>query len=111
MNLMNRMMFYDKNKNVGKEVCNCEECISKTIEIKNFDSFNDFAKKLTSYYLRCKEKEIYTIINLEYWYKDNKTKWFIIRALRKHGNKYDYSKSIYKKYKENVEMYRRMKHF
>lgn len=28
MNLMNRMMSYDKNKNVEKEVCNCEECVN-----------------------------------------------------------------------------------
>lgn len=57
MNSLNRIISYDKsNKKLNidgtEKVCNCEECVSKIIEIKKFYSFNDFAKKLTSYHLQ-----------------------------------------------------------
>ena len=99
MNILNQIMFYDKNQ------CNCEDC--KPI-VKN-ENFDDFFIKLKSYYFICKEKEILTIINLKYWYKDSKTKNFIWKALEIHGDKYDYHKTIYIKSRKHVEIECRIK--
>lgn len=41
------------------------------------------------------EEEIKDIIKTKYSSKDDKTKEFIRKALRKHGNVYDYSKTVY----------------
>ena len=99
MNLLNRVLSYDKTKNENQEKCNCAECISvenvdvseKREIVRNFKYADDFLIKVENYRLMCKEYEILNTMNLEYWYKDVKTKWFIFRALWIHGNKYDYS--------------------
>lgn len=115
MNLLNRMMFYDKTKNENQEQCNCAECIgnaeiSKKREITwGFKYADDFLIKVENYRMMCREYEILNTMNLIYWYKDVKTKWFIFRALWIHGNKYDYHKTKYIKYKEKVEITCRVK--
>lgn len=43
-----------------------------------------------NYQMMCKEKEFLTVINLKYWWKDEKTKTFIWKAMHIHGYKYDY---------------------
>ena len=106
MNLLNRMMSYENsNKKLNidgtEKVCDCENCISKTIKSQNF---NNFFTKLENYHLMCKEKEILNIINIKYWYKDAKTKTFIWRALKLHGNKYDYSYVTYINNKNNIDI-------
>lgn len=94
MNLMNRMMSYDKTK-INQENCNCRECVSsENVELKN----------QTVEYQKLSEEEIEQIINERYDCKDEKTKTFIRKALRKHGDRYDYSNVIYVKSKEEVEI-------
>ena len=98
MNLLKNMMFYEKTSeklNIDgsvKENCNCTECVGKNVQ-------NDFAEnflfKLENYRFACRKREILNTMNVEYWYKDVKTKWFIWRALWIHGNKYIYHKSVY----------------
>ena len=108
MNLLNRVMSYDKTKNENQEPCNCGECIGnteiskKTEIIGNFEYADDFLIKVENYRMRCRENEILNTINTEYWYKDVKTKNFIWKSLHVHGNKYIYHKSIYVKSKENL---------
>ena len=109
MNLLNRVMSYDKTK-VNQENCNCEECIgiTNTFEKKeiigNFRYVDDFLRKIENYRMMYREKELLAIINLKYWYKDKKTKIFIWKALHVHGDKYDYSNVIYVKSDINVEI-------
>ena len=85
MNLLNRVMSYDKTKVENQENCNCEECVSKTksisIRIKGIDLFDDFLKKLENYQIMCREHKVLNIINLKYWYKNIKTKTFIWKSL------------------------------
>ena len=108
MNLLNRVMSYDKTKNENQENCNCEEClgnaaISKKREIAwDFKYVDDFLTKIENYRLMCREYKILNTMNLEYWYKDVKTKNFIWKSLHVHGDKYIYHKSVYVKSKENL---------
>jgi len=84
MNLINRMMSYDKTK-VKQESCNCVEN-----QIVDYSSLT--------------EEEIERIINERYSDKNEKVKTFIRKALRKHGDKYDYSNVIYINNRTNVEI-------
>lgn len=110
MNVLNRMMSYDKTKNENQEQCNCAECVSvenvdvseKREIIGNFKYADDFLIKVENYRMICREYEILNIMNLEYWYKDVKTKNFIWKSLHVHGNKYIYHKSVYVKSSEKV---------
>ena len=65
MNLMNRMMSYDKTKNVNQK-CDCEECINSKTENQTVE------------YPPLTEEEIEQIIKEKYDYKDEKTKKFMI---------------------------------
>ena len=108
MNLLNRVMSYDKAKIENQEKCNCAEClgnaeISEKKEIAwNFKYADDFLIKVEHYRMRCREYEILNTMNLEYWYKDVKTKNFIWKSLHVHGDKYIYHKSVYVKSKEKL---------
>ena len=110
MNLLNRVMSYDKTKNENQENCNCAEClgnveISEKREIAwDFKYADDFLIKVENYRMMRKEYEILNTINNEYWYKDVKTKNFIWKSLHVHGDKYDYSKVHYIKSSEKVEI-------
>lgn len=95
MNLLNQIMSYEKIKNDTQENCNCSECIS----IETLNSNNQIIE-----YPKLSEEEIEKIISERYSYKDEKTKKFISKALRIHGDKYDYSNVIYLKSKEKVEI-------
>ena len=64
MSLMNRMMSYDKTKNVNQK-CDCEECIST----ENVKSENQIVE-----YPKLSEEEIEQIIFERYSDKDEKTK-------------------------------------
>lgn len=86
MNLINRTMSYDKNQ------CNCVECTNVKSENQTVE------------YSPLTEEEIEEIIKERYDYKDEKTKTFIRKALRKHGNIYDYSNVVYIKATINVEI-------
>ena len=88
MNLLNRMMSYDKTK-LNQE-CNCDKCTN--IEVEN----------QTVEYPKLSETEIEQIISERYSYKDEKTKNFIRKALRKHGDRYDYYESVYSKMKNEI---------
>ena len=95
MNSLTRIMSYDKTKIKNQENCNCEECVSvENAELKN----------QTVEYPKLSEKEIEQIINERYFNKDEKTKTFIRKALIKHGNRYDYSKTIYVKAIKNIKI-------
>ena len=94
MNSLTRIMSYDKTKG-NQESCNCEEYVS----IENTES-----KSQTVEYPKLSEEEIEKIISERYSKKDEKTKTFIRKALRKHGNCYDYSNVVYIKAHENVEI-------
>ena len=94
MNLLNRMMSYDKTKNENQE-CNCDEYVS----VENAELENQTVK-----YPKLSEEEIERIISERYSYKDEKTKNFIRKALRKHGNRYDYSNVVYVRTDEKVEI-------
>lgn len=100
MNLSSRIMSFDMKKS-KQENCNCTECTSivQKTELKNQN--ND--------YLKSSEKEIEQIISERYSDKDEKTKVFIKKALGKHGDRYDYSKTIYVKALEKVEIICRVK--
>ena len=94
MNLLNRMMSYDKTK-INQESCDYKECVSsENVELKN----------QTVEYQKLSEEEIEQIIKEQYDYKDEKTKKFIRKALRKHGDRYDYSNVVYIKSDEKVEI-------
>ena len=92
MNLMNRMMSSESNPklNINKTVkgCEYEECTN--IQIIKYPPLI--------------EEEIEQIIKERYDYKDEKTKTFIRKALRKHGDRYDYSDVVYIKSDEKVEI-------
>ena len=75
MNSLTRIMSYDKTK-INQENCNCKECT--TVEVEN---------QIVEY-PPLSDEEIEQIINERYLDKDEKTKTFIRKALRKHGNKY-----------------------
>ena len=110
MNLLNRVMSYDKTKVGNQESCNCVECVGindvseKKEIVGNFRFADDFLRKIENYRMMCREKELLTIINLKYWYKDKKTKTFIWKALHIHGDKYDYSNVKYIKSMMPVEI-------
>lgn len=108
MNVLNRVMSYDKAKIENQERCNCAECVENT-EISekreiawDFKYADDFLIKVENYRMMCREKEILNTINTEYWYKDVKTKNFIWKSLHVHGDKYIYHKSVYVKSKEKL---------
>ena len=93
MNSLTRIMSYDKT--VNQESCNCEECVSaEKVELEN---------QIVEY-SKLSDEEIEQIINERYSDKDKKTKTFIRKALKIHGNKYDYSNVVYIKAKEYVEI-------
>ena len=97
MNSLTRIMSYDILK-TNQEDCNCEECVSvKTVE----NQIIEYPKLL--------EEEIEQIINERYSNKDEKTKTFIRKALRKHGDRYDYSNVVYVRTDEKVEIICRVK--
>ena len=110
MNSLTRIMSYDKTKIENQENCNCEECVGindiseKKEIVGNFRFADDFLRKIENYRMMCKEKELLTIINLKYWYKDKKTKTFIWKVLHIHDDKYDYSNTVYIKAREDVEV-------
>ena len=91
MNLLNRMMSYDKTKNVNQK-CDCEKCV-------NVKSENQIVE-----YPKLSEEEIEQMISERYFDKDEKTKNFIKKALRKHGDRYDYSNVVYVKSNVKVEI-------
>ena len=99
MNSLTRIMSYDKTK-INQENCNCEECVS----VKTVKSENQIVE-----YPKLSDEEIEQIINERYFNKDEKTKTFIRKALRKHGNRYDYSKVVYVRSDVNVEIICRVK--
>ena len=107
-------MSYDKTK-VNQENCNCEKCVGisdiseKKEIVGNFRFADDFLRKIENYRMMCKEKELLTIINLKYWYKDKKTKTFIWKALHAHGDKYDYYETVYINNKTKVKIGCRVK--
>ena len=95
MNLLTRIMSYDKTKIKNQENCNCEECVSvENVELEN----------QTVEYPKLSEEEIEKIISERYSDKDDKTKTFIRKALIKHGDRYDYSNVTYVKATVNVEI-------
>ena len=75
MNLLNRIMSYDKTK-LNQENCNCEECVEnvnifeKNEIVGNFKCADDFLRKIENYQMMYKEREMLNIMNLKYWYKD-----------------------------------------
>ena len=89
MNSLTRIMSYDKTK-INQENCDCVECTTVENQIVEYPPLS--------------EEEIEQIINERYDYKDEKTKNFIRKALRKHGNKYNYSNVVYIKDGVNVEI-------
>ena len=91
MNVLNRMMSYDKVKNVNQK-CDCEECANVKSENQTVE------------YPPLTEEEIEQIIKERYSDKDEKTKTFIRKALRKHGDRYDYSNVLYVTCDINVEI-------
>lgn len=85
MDLLTRIMSYDKTK-IKNQECNCDECVSvENAELKN----------QTIEYPKLSEEKIEQIISERYCDKDDKTKTFIRKALRKHGDRYDYSNVLY----------------
>ena len=91
MNLLTRIISYDKKK-TAKENCDCVECTNNKIENQSLE------------YSSLSDEEIEQIIKEQYGYKDDKTKTFIRKALRKHGDKYDYSSVVYVKSDAKVEI-------
>ena len=94
MNSLTRIMSYDKTK-LNQENCNCDECVS----VENAELKNQIIE-----YPKLSEEEIEKIIFERYSDKDEKTKTFIRKALRKHGDRYDYSNVIYMKAHGKVEI-------
>lgn len=92
MNSLTRIMSYDKIKFKNQENCNCDSA-------ENVDLKNQIIE-----YPKLSEKEIEQIISERYSNKDEKTKTFIKKALRKHGDRYDYSNVIYVKSDKKVEI-------
>ena len=86
-------MSCDMNKN--QENYNCMECIS----VENTESKNQVVE-----YPKLSEEEIERIISERYSYKDEKTKNFIRKALRKHGDRYDYLEVNYINNSTKVEI-------
>ena len=72
-----------------EEDCCCEECCCEEHE------HNHKEENLS-------EEEIERIINEKYSEKDEKTKEFIRRGLRKFGDRFDYNKTVYKNAHEKV---------
>ncbi len=100
MNSLTRIMSYDKTKIKNQENCNCEECISvENVELKN----------QTVEYPKLSKEEIEQIISERYLDKDEKAKTFIRKALRKYGDKYDYSNVLYIRSDKKVEIICRIK--
>jgi hypothetical protein len=87
-------MSYDKSKFKNQENCNCKECVSKNVKSEN----------QSVEYSKLSEEEIEQIISERYSDKDEKTKTFIRKALRKHGDRYDYSNVVYIKSDVDVEI-------
>ena len=85
------MMSYDKTKNVNRK-CDCEKCANVKFENQTVE------------HLPLSEEEINQIIKERYSNKDEKTKKFIRKALRKYGDRYDYSNVVYVKAIEKVEI-------
>lgn len=73
---------------LNQENCNCTDYLMNKVE-------NRFIE-----YPPLSEEEIEQIIKERYDYKDEKTKTFIKKALRVHGDRYDYSNVVYVKAKE-----------
>ena len=96
MNSLTRIISYDKKK-TSKENCDCVECTNDKIENQSLE------------YSLLSDEEIEQIIKEQYGYKDDKTKTFIRKALRKHGNEYDYSSVVYIKSDVKVEITCRVK--
>lgn len=94
MNSLTRIMSYDKTKIKNQENCDCKECVSENLKLKN----------QTVEYPKLSEEEIEQIINERYSDKNEKTKTFIGKALRKHGDRYDYSNVVYVRTDEKVEI-------
>ena len=84
MNSLTRIMSFDKTK--VNQKCDCVDCVS----VENAESNNRITK-----YPKLSEEEIEQIISERYFNKDEKTKTFIRKALRKHGDRYDYSNVNY----------------
>lgn len=117
MNLLNRMMSYDKAKCTNQENCNCEEC-KETVSSNNYTlmrRFLQYEKKLNGIekcnredinfeYSRLTENEIENMIKFKYWFKNEKTKEFIRKSLRIQGDRYDYTKSNYTRYDAKVKI-------
>lgn len=104
MNLLKNMMSYEKtseklNIDGTAKNCDCIECVGKNI---SNDFVENFFLKLENYRFACREREILNTMNIEYWYKDVKTKNFIWKSLHIHGDKYIYHKTVYVKSKEKV---------
>ena len=101
MNLMNRMISSDSNPklNINGTVkgCECEECKSVILQNENTNISVEYPSL-------SEEEEIEQIISERYSYKDEKTKNFIRKALRIHGDRYDYSESIFINYKTEVKI-------
>ena len=76
-------------KATHEENCCCEECCCEEHE------HNHKEENLS-------EEEIERIINERYSEKDEKTKKFIRRGLRKFGDRFDYSKTVYKNARTKV---------
>lgn len=94
MDSLTRIMSYDKTKS-NQENCNCRECVP----VKNTELKNQVAE-----YPKLSEEEIEQIISERYSNKDEKTKIFIRKALRKHGDKYDYFNTVYLSFKKKTEI-------
>ncbi len=86
-------MSYDKTKIVNQENYNCGKYVS-----------SEKVEKQSVEIPKLSEEEIEQIISEKYSDKDEKTKTFIKKALRVHGDRYDYSKTIYIKALEKVEI-------
>lgn len=95
MNSLTRILSYDKTKIKNQENCNCSNCIS----VKNVKLKNEIIE-----YPKLSKDEIEYIVENRYCDKDEKTKNFIRKALKIHGDKYDYSNTIFIKMKEKIEI-------
>ena len=75
-------MSYDKTKSLNQENCDCVDCTN--VKSENLK-------------IKCPLllEEIERIITERYSYKDDKTKKFIRKALKVHGDRYNYSKVNY----------------
>lgn len=79
MNSLTRIMSFDKTK--VNQKCDCVDCVS----VENAESNNRITE-----YPKLSEEEIEQIISERYFNKDEKTKTFIRKALKVHGDRYDY---------------------